>query len=185
MKKLIQIGFLVAFANFFFACSSPKDKLVKEISEKEQKLYKDTVAVKDIPLAKEVKSMYLKFADDFPADTLAATYLFKAADLSIGLNDAQSATQILERMMAHFPSHPRAASALFYQAFIYDTYLHNSDSAKIKYRIFLEKFPTDQMATSAQASLMQLEAGLSDEDLVKMFQAKNDSLEALAKEHSK
>ena len=161
------------------SCSSKSEKEIKVISQLEQKLYNDTVPLKDTALSAKVRNLYIQFADENLNDTLSGTYLFKAADLSVGLNEPNVAVQLLERIIVKFPNHPKVAQALFYQAFIYDTQLHLVESAKEKYRTFAQKFPNDPMAPSANATLMQLEAGLSDEDLVRMFEHKSDSLAAL------
>lgn len=179
MINIRRFVFFFGVLSVLFACTSPKDQLSKEIANAEQQLLKDSIIAKDTALAHKVIRLYLKYADENANDTVSGSYMFKAADLSVGIQDPATAVQLLDKMITKFPNHSKAASALFYQAFIYDTYLHNVNSAKEKYRVFLEKYPNDEMATSATATLMQLEAGLSDEELVKMFQAKNDSLAAL------
>lgn len=161
------------------SCATKREKEIGEISQLEQKLFNDTVLVTDTALSSKMRKMYIQFADENLNDTLSGTYLFKAADLSVGLNEPNVAVQLLERIIVKFPNHPKVAQALFYQAFIYDTQLHLVESAKEKYKTFAQKFPNDPMAPSAKATLMQLEAGLSDEDLVRMFEHKSDSLAAL------
>lgn len=161
------------------SCFSKREKEIKEISQLEQKLLSDSVPMKDTALSAQVRKLYIQFADENLKDTLSGNYLFKAADLSVGLNEPNIAVQLLERIIVKFPNHSKVAQALFYQAFIYDTQLHLVETAKEKYRIFAQKFPNDPMASSANATLMQLEAGLSDEDLVRMFEHKSDSLAAL------
>ena len=127
---------------------------------------------------KAMKEMYLKFADKYADDTLCANYLFKAADLSNGLHDPKSTVEILDRLLIKYPTHPKCAPALFLQAFVYDTELKLVDSAKVKYREFVQRFPNDPLAQSAEVTLQQLESGISDEELVRQFQMKNDSLNA-------
>lgn len=172
----LSILFLIGLAS----CTSKREKEIRDISQLEQKLFNDTIPLKDTSLSAKVRKLYIHFADENLNDTLSGTYLFKAADLSVGLNEPDVAVQLLERIILKFPNHPKVAQALFYQAFIYDTQLHLVENAKEKYRIFTQKFPNDQMAPSAKATLMQLEAGLSDEDLVRMFEHKSDSLAALS-----
>lgn len=162
----------------FIGCSSEKQKLIDQIKKSEAELMNDTTLMVNPEKGKVVKEMYLKFADQYADDTLSAGYLFKAADLSNGLHDPKSTIDILNRLQATYPTHPKCASALFLQAFIFDTELEMPDSAKVKYKEFIQKYPSDPLTPSAQATLDQLESGMSDEELVRKFQMMNDSLNA-------
>jgi hypothetical protein len=170
MKNLIVI---ILFA--FTACTSDKQKLVDEIAAGEKKLMNENSLIVDTVSGKKVKELYLKYAEQFKDDTLSGTYLFRAADLSNGMRDPHSAVNILQTMLRRFPDHSKAASALFLQAFLYDTELHSPDSAKVKYREFIHRFPEDPLTLSAEATLNQLESGLSDEELIRKFEMMNDS----------
>lgn len=174
--KLNRSIVVLAFVILLAACSSEKEKLVAQIKTAETGLMNDTSLVVNPEKGKSVKELYLKFVEQFPQDTLSGTYLFKAADLSNGMRDPNTAVELLGRLLTKYPNHPRCASALFMQAFIYDTELHSPESAKAKYKEFVQRFPNDVLAPSAQATLQQLEMGISDEELVKKFQMMNDSL---------
>jgi len=173
MKRAILF---LAFAFEMTGCTSDKQKQIDQISKAEMELMKDTSLMVDPEKGKVMKDLYLKFADQYSTDTMSAGYLFKAADLSNGLRDPKSTVEILDRLLVKYPTHPKCASALFLQAFIYDTELKLADSAKVKYKEFVQRFPNDPLASSAQATFEQLESGISDEELVKQFQIMNDSM---------
>ncbi len=161
---------------FLGACSSEKDKLIAQIKSAESGLMNDTTLIVNIEKGKAVKEMYLKFVELYPKDTMSGSYLFKAADLSNSMRDPNTTVELLGRLLLKYPDHPRCAAALFMQAFVYDTELHSPESAKAKYKEFVQRFPNDPLAPSAQSTYEQLEMGISDEELVKKFQMMNDSL---------
>ena len=115
----------------------------------------------------------LVYADTYKDDTTSASYLFKAGDLSNGLQRPKEAIAIFERLRTSFPKYRKTPAALFMQGFIYETSLQNKDKAKEKYKEFVQKYPGHNLTPSAQASLDQLNANLSDEDLIRSFEAKN------------
>lgn len=174
--RLHKILTFISVVLFIVACTSEKEKLIKQISIAESELMKDTSLVVNPAKGKAIKDLYLKFVNDYSADTMSAGYLFKAADVSNGMRDPNSTVELLGRLLIKYPDHPKCASALFMQAFVYDTELHSPESAKPKYKEFVRRFPNDALAPSAQATLQQLEMGISDEELVKKFQMMNDSL---------
>ena len=63
------------------------------------------------------------------------------------------------------------------QGFVAETGLNDDELAKKKYTAFIEKYPMHDLAPSAQATLEQLNLGLTDEELIRMFEARQDSSE--------
>lgn len=129
----------------------------------------------DQKVAMETLMGYEKFVNSFPDDSASPGYLYKAADLAQGMKKSKEAIRFYKEFIVKYPQHPKVAASYFLMAFVYDNELHNKDSAKILYKEFLEKFPNHQLAPSAKASLDQIEMGLTDEELVKMFEARLDS----------
>ena len=168
---------LIASALFsvFFSCQSKKEKLQSEIKKNESQLFNDSTKMLDAQVANQTLEGYEKFVNTFPDDTASPGYLYKAADLAQGMKKSREAIRIYKEFIAKYPQHSKVAASYFLMAFVYDNDLHQKDSAKIFYKEFLEKFPTHQLAPSAKASLDQIEMGLTDEELVRMFEARLDS----------
>ena len=173
--KLNKI-FIPLILLFAFSCSSEKKKLIDQIKDSEQSLLSDTVLEVNPKKGKDMRDLYLKYASDYATDTIAAGYLFKAADLSNGMHDPKTAVELLDRLLNKFPSYSKKADALFLQAFLYDTELKNIDSAKVKYKEFVRLYPDNPLTPSAIATVQQLESGLSDEEMIAKFKAMNDSV---------
>ena len=172
IPKLLIALFSVSI---FLSCQSEKEKLTTKIKENESRLFNDSTKMLDPAIANHTLADYEKFASTFPDDTAAAGYLFKAADLAHGMKKSRDAVRLYKNFIERYPNHPKAAASYFLMAFVYDNDLNQKDSAKIFYKEFLEKFPNHQLAPSAKASLDQIEMGLTDEELVRMFEARLDS----------
>ena len=170
-KNLLILSVLL----FIFSCKSEKEKLVQEIKSGEEKLFNDSTKMLDPAVAGTELVAYQKFVSTYPEDTASPNYLFKAADLATGLRKSREAVRLYREFISKYPTHPKNATSYFLLAFVYDNDIRQKDSAKIFYREFLEKYPTHQLAPSAKASLDQIEMGLTDEQLVKMFEARLDS----------
>ena len=169
---------LILIFGVIVSCTSHKEKLAGEIKANEEKLFNDSTKMLDPKVANEELAAYQKYAAEFPEDSASPGYLFKAADLAQGMRKPREAVRIYREFIAKYPNHSKIAASHFLLAFVYDNELRQKDSAKTYYREFLEKYPTHQLAPSAKASLDQIEMGLTDEELVKMFEARADSAKA-------
>jgi outer membrane protein assembly factor BamD (BamD/ComL family) len=175
--KLIKYSLALLLSwSAFTSCTSEQQKLSSKIESEEKGLINDTTKILDPSKAQLVIQDYLKYVEQFPQDTMSANYLFRAADVSVGLKDYNRSVELLDKLMKDFPTHRQFSKALFLQAFIYETNLRDVEKAKTKYREFITKFPNSPMTEGAKATLSQLEQGLSDEEMVKMFMQKQDSL---------
>ena len=177
MKNKIILITLI-FSGFALAsCKSGKEKLSEKITTGEQILFNDSTKMLNADVAASVLKSYREYAEKYETDTQAANYLFKAGDLANGMRQYKEAIEILGQFRKKYPRHQKAAVSLFLCAFIYDNNLRDVEKAKMLYSEFLREFPNHQLAASAQASLNQLNMGLTDEELIRMFEAKQDSLE--------
>jgi TolA-binding protein len=173
----MKVNYLIALftAITIISCKSEKQKLTEQIQMNEQKLFNDSTRMLNVNVAADELAAYQKYATTFPDDSASPSYLFKAADLAHGLRKNHDAVNLYKTFISKYPDHAKAAPSLFLQGFIYDTEINQKDSAKVIYKEFLTKYPTHPLAASAKASLDQLESGMSDEELVKMFEAKLDT----------
>ena len=173
MKKIVA---LLALIIVFASCKSGKEKLAENISAGEQKLFTDSTRMLDASVAANVMNLYKEYIEKYPEDTLTASYLFKSADLANGLRRYKDAIELYSQFREKYPDNRKAPAALFLQAFINDNNIHDKEKAKQLYGEFLQKYPSHELARSAHASLDQINSGLTDEQLIKMFEARNDSL---------
>ena len=116
--KIIPILLTIVF---FASCESAKKKLSDEIALSESKLFSDSVKSLNVDESNNVLNNYLLYADKYKEDTISADYLFKAADLANGLRRPKESIAIFDRLMTSFPEYRKSPTALFMQAFIYET----------------------------------------------------------------
>lgn len=175
---------LFAILTIFFACSSEPKKI--EIAESKESLIQQVDSIERVLFSYEAGSLasnqaaarivklYNQLATDFPDDPKAAEYLFKAGEVSMGINMDFDALGYFERIERDYPNSNKAPHALFLQAFIWDNKLNDDGKAEFLYKKFLEKYPKHEMAKDAQFSLDNL--GKSDEELIKEFEKKQQGV---------
>lgn len=151
------------------SCSNPKNKLSKNISAFEKELYDSQSLDKTKGLS--LIDLYVDFSKQYPEDTTSATYLYKAAEVSMNLQLATQAIGYYDELLSAYPNFSKRPECIFLKAFIYENQLNNLDEAEKYYTQFLEEYPSHQLAKDADASLKFL--GKSPEELVEMFQEMN------------
>jgi len=177
MKSIRSIFIIAAGLFIAFSCTSPKQKSQAEIKSLEDSLFSDETKMVDRTKARELISMYVAFADEFPDDAETPGILFKAGDMAMNLNQANQAIQIFDRIMENYPDYEKTPQCLFLKGYVYENDLHDLDMAKKIYEEFLLKYPDDEFADDAQISIQNL--GKTPEELIKEFEEKSKEKEAI------
>ncbi|MCB9305610.1 MAG: tetratricopeptide repeat protein [Lewinellaceae bacterium] len=95
----------------------------------------------------------------------------RAAGLAKSIGDPNKAFQLYYNVGEKMQQHPKAPTALFMMAYVYENDLKDLDKAKAAYETFLERYPNDpDYADDAQNALKFL--GMPAEDILKEI-AKN------------
>ena len=130
----------------------------------------DTAGLKDLLIA------YDDYVKAWPADTNSANYLFKEADFYRYMRQPKRSVQIYAGIYNDYPQFFKRPYALFLQGFIYENEIHNIDSARVKYELFLTTFPNHPIAKDVRLTVANL--GKTNEQLMQEFEArqKTDSL---------
>lgn len=181
MKKLYFI--IILFTLGTIACMPSKKKQIENISRLEKSVGYIGPGESGNKKAVELITAYQKYASDYPSDTLSPAYLFKMAELQVHAVSPQEAINTLDRIRKDFPDYRKVPECLFLTGFFYENNLNDLDKAKRIYREFLEKYPDHYFAKDARVLIQNL--GKSPEELVKEFEARNDSGEADAKKEQK
>ena len=98
-------------------------------------------------------------------------FLFKAADISMNITKPLQSIDLLNRVMLNYPDFKKAPDCMFLKAFIYENQTHELEKAEKTYNEFLQKYPNNEFAPSAKASVENL--GVPIETLIKSFENKN------------
>jgi TolA-binding protein len=170
--KQLKFACLLVLIVGITACTSNKSKMISKIDtlENEMKAAKESF---DKQKAAELMKLYVEYSDTYKKDTIVATYLFKAGELSMNMNNPQKALELFERVYKEHPDYQKAADCMFLKGFIYDNMLQDLEKAKNAYIDFIKKYPTHAFADDAQVLLQNL--GKSPEELIKQFEEKNQA----------
>lgn len=173
MKKVVLIS---AVLISMMACSGPNNSgdtrtsLQDSITTSENKMFnnQETRITKEDAIS--LIGFYEKYADEFPEDSLAPVYLFRASDISMNLQQPVKTIDLFNKIMTKYPDYEKTPSVMFLKAFVYEDQLHDLSKAKKYYEEFLEKYPDSDFADDAKISLQNL--GKSPEELIKEFEEK-------------
>ncbi|MCF8294791.1 MAG: tetratricopeptide repeat protein [Bacteroidales bacterium] len=175
--KNVQFVFLLSLL-VLVACSSPQQESRKSIEAAETEFYGGKESRMDEKMAIHLIQLYGDYAKAYQEDTLSAEYLYKAAELSMSINQGSQAIQFFENIRKGYPSFGKIADVTFMIAFVYETQLGNLDKAKEYYEKFIHEYPEHHLQDDAVASINNL--GKPLDQLIQEFEAAN-SVEETAK----
>lgn len=176
MNTIKRFLFFAAMISIVMASCRPSAKQHQTLNEKivlfEQALFNEgSIYSKDS--ARMLMDLYVRYADSLPEDQQSVEYLFKAADLSMYVAEPGRTIWLLDRLMTRYPDHEKTAMSLFLKAFVYDTRLDDTASARHFYKLFTERYPGHEFAGEAQAAIRNL--GKTPEDLIREFEQLNNN----------
>jgi outer membrane protein assembly factor BamD (BamD/ComL family) len=170
MKRTMKNYFLTAGLMAMLtlvACQSPREKAIDNIKTTEKEVFSENGMI-DRDRVDELIGIYIGFADEFPRDSLAPEYIFKAADIAMNTKRSREAVRYYDRILNDYPDYRKTPEALFLKGYVYENNLGRLDKAKEIYEAFIEKYPDNEFADDAEVSLKFL--GKSPEELIKIFQ---------------
>ncbi|PCH93292.1 MAG: hypothetical protein COB85_07320 [Bacteroidetes bacterium] len=173
MKNTI---FAITIAFLLISCSS-KEGAVDTITQLESKLYSDNQTVFDRDVADNLVTNYRDYVASYPDDEKSPLYLFKAGEVSMGMESTDNALACYRQVYTDYPDFSKAATAMFLEGFVFETQSKALVKAQKSYREFMDKYPDHTLADDAKFSLKNL--GKSDEEIIREFEEKlkNKALE--------
>lgn len=160
----------ITLALFLFSCSSQQQEKNKKINELEASVFDSTKLSINKNIASELIKLYEAYANEFKTDTASPMYLFKAGELAMSLNEGMKAMMLYKKIEQEYPDYKKAPVGIFLQAFLYENYLNDKESAKKIYTNFISKYPNHELVKDAKASLENIDIPL--EELIKKFEEK-------------
>ncbi len=160
--------FFILFTFILAGCSKKSDKDYMDSGEKSMQAKNFQSAVKS----------YESLIKEYPDSKLAPDALVKLATLyqnrvDSSLTEEQSftkAAELFREVYDKYPNSDKAPVALFMSGFVLSNNLGRFDEATKTYKLFLEKYPNNQLAKSAQEELNNM--GLSPEEVLKKNKTK-------------
>ena len=137
-----------------------------EITELENEI---SVNLNDLDKAKAERIImrYRDYVNVNPRDSISAEYLFKAADLSVGIGKPEAAVKFLDRLNTDFPDFRKTVEMWLFKGFIYETYINNHAMAVETYKELIKRYPNHRLAADAQASINNL--SMSEDELIEKY----------------
>ncbi|MBL4652097.1 MAG: hypothetical protein JKY53_04405 [Flavobacteriales bacterium] len=148
-----------------------KIELSKQIEELESVLISAKNNALNLGTAQEVIVAYKEYAKQLPLDIMTPEYLFKAADVEMGLQHYGKAEVLYNRVYDNYHNYKNRVMCLYLTAFINDNHLNQKGKAQQIYEKVIERHPDDKLAQDAIASLDLLT--LSDSELIEFLKNKN------------
>ncbi len=160
MKKVLSVFTVIILLG---GCSKTSDK---------EYFDKAAESVKSGNISEAVSS-YQKLANEYPESKLAPDALVKEAALyhdnkvkNISKEESlKKSVEIFKSVAEKYPRNEQAPQSLFMAGFIYANELNNYDEATKIYNLFLEKYPDNELASSAKDELDNM--GLTPEQILK------------------
>lgn len=165
MKNQIYILLLISFM-FFMSCknkqeSNPIEQKSKIQSELIQSYLKADSIYKMGAINIDVMTQFIdnaeKFASEYPEESIAPEYLFKAGVLTMTLarssdvkeeiaKYAKKSLEIFNNIQKVYPDYEGVKNCIFYRGTTYDDILHDYKSAEIEFRDYIHKYPQDSIS---------------------------------------
>ena len=181
--------FYVCVAILMASCSTPSnepDKTQPQTAKERQveitAMENELISSKDLNietnrvLADRLVMRYRDYITMNPTDSASAEYLFKAADLSVGLGNYEASINYITRLTKDFPQYEKIVEIWLFKGFIYENYMNSHANAVKTYEELILKFPNHRLAQDAQAAIDNLT--LTEEELIEKFKAMNATPES-------
>ena len=169
MKKsffLLAVAMMMVVAG----CNNQTKTTENDVRNAEAALFNADQTLNPEAVANAVAT-FSKYAEDNPEADDAASWLFKAVEVSINTHqDAQQSIGLVNRLVTDYPAFDKNPVALFMLAtFVYDEQLHDLDKAREAYQLVIDNYPNSPFANDAAIAITQL--GMTPDELIRMFEA--------------
>ncbi len=115
--------------------------------------------------------VYLAYAKNYPLDSLAPEYIFRAASLTRTLGDPQRGVDLYDRVIKDYPTWRRLVDTYYLKAFTLDNDLQLKGAAKSAYEEVISRFPDHKFAADSKQMIENLQ--YTDEELIERFKKQN------------
>ena len=170
MRSILKCFAFATMVAIIASCQSPRQESFEKINEMESVAFSESGLINPEHVDELIQA-YQEFANEFPEDSLAPDYLFKAGDVAMHTNRSNKAILLYERIINEYSNYRKAPEALFLKGYVFENNLGRLDKAEEIYREFLEKYPDNEFADDAEVSLKYL--GKTPEELIEIFQKEN------------
>ena len=143
-----------------------KAKMLEDIAGLEKELTQNADLTQPLqkPKAMDLVRKYRDYASINPRDSITPVYLFKAADLSIGLGNFDQAVGYLDNVLVNHPTYAKRIEVMLLKGFVYEYHMNQHAEAVRAYKDLINAYPNHRLAKDAQAAIDNLT--LTEEELL-------------------
>jgi tetratricopeptide (TPR) repeat protein len=166
----LKVAAVLAAVILIAACNPAQSWRKHSITKKEEAFREKIAKGKiDTVILHELLTDYKQYEKDYPTDTTSANYMFGEAELYTIIGLPQKSANIYGYIFNNFQQYSLRPRALFMQGFTYENELHNYDSARAKYNLFLNNYPNHPIAKDVRLSIANM--GKSADQIMAEFDA--------------
>lgn len=174
MKKTASLTIsAIMILTVMTGCGPSHDKVVSRIQAMEKSLFSPDAVSFNREKADSLLALYEGFIKDYPKDSLASAYLFKAANIEMNSNNGKRALEMFDQYLKDYPDKPKASLCLFFKAFIYENQMQDIEKARETYLLFIENYPNDEFVKDAKMAIANL--GKTPDMIIREFEAKRQA----------
>lgn len=145
-----------------------------KINEIKDDIFTDSTQTRVDPRkARKLTELYKLYCSVLPDAPNTPEYLYNTYNVANSARMFNDAAFAAERLYKKYPSHEKAATAMFLSAFVYENNLRDLDKAKVIYGEFIKKHPNNEFTSSAKVALENL--GKPADEMLKNIQQQNQS----------
>ncbi len=173
MRRIIALSIIISTV-FLVSCENMSNNnnvngvSMDDINILEKELFNSKTKTIDSKKAKQLSQYYVEYADMHPNDSVSPDFLYKAADISMNLNDPVTTIRLFKRIISTYPSYKNLPTITFLTGYVYENQLKDLINSKKYYLQLLDKYPNSDFADDAEISLKNL--GKSPEEMIMEFE---------------
>lgn len=126
--------------------------------------------------AKRLIQQYQMYINSNPSDSTSASYLHKAADLSVGVGNFDASIRFIDKLIEDHQDFEKLPEIMLFKGFVYEAHLDNHANAVKAYEALRDRFPNHKLANDAKAAIENLT--LTEEELLQKFEQMNATPES-------
>lgn len=119
---------------------------------------------------------YYNYVEEYPDDSMSSVYLYEIATHEFIAKDGNRCIAALNRIISKFPNFRDHSFCMYLKGYTFEHLLHNPDSARMAYLLFIYKYPKNSRAKNLYNRLIS-ESQLHQTD--KLSEPEPDFLNAL------
>lgn len=173
MNKIV-FGLMVLMGIIISSCQpklNEKEIIVNRIDTLEYIIYESGAKLLDDRKPKEVSVLYKEYSAKYPNDSISFSYLFKAAQVELGLGENLLAIHTLDTIINRYPNNKLIPNVLQFKAFVYDDRLNRVNEAAETLDIIIKNYPDCDIIDNVKAYKTTL--GKSPEEIILEMEEKN------------